>query len=145
MIEIIKTIIEGMGLAYFRSINPKDLNEQAIRASMLDIGVHAGLIEIAATFQEASNKAIEQWEISVLFLTLAPDIDTPAEEIDATLEGLYNRAHEFLALYQEQLPSGFYLEGYELNSTNSVNITTEVLIGWELKLTAPFVANICLP
>ena len=145
MIEQIKTIIEAIGLGYFRSINPEDLNEQAVKNSMANIGVHAGLIEITAEFQEASNKAIEQWEVTILFLTLAPNIDTPAEEIDTYLQTLYDKAHEFLALFQEELPSGFYLEGYELNSTDSVNITTEVLIGWELKLTAPFVANICLP
>ena len=145
MIDVIKTIIESLGLSYFRSINTKDLNEQAIKNSMANIGVLAGLIDIDATFQEASNKAVEQWEFTVLFLTLAPNIDTPAEQIDTILGGLYDKAHEFLALFQEELPSGYYLEGYELNSTDAINITNEVLIGWELKLSAPFIANICQP
>ena len=145
MINAIKTIIESLGLSYFRSINTKDLNEQAIKNSMENIGVLAGLIDIDATFQEASNKAVEQWEFTILFLTLAPNIDTPAEQIDTILGGLYDKAHEFLALFQEELPSGYYLEGYELNSTDAINITNEVLIGWELKLSAPFIANICQP
>ena len=145
MIEAIKTIIESIGLTYFRAINTKDLNEQAIKNSMQNIGVMAGLIEIDATFQEASNKSVELWDFTILFLTLAPNIDTPAEDIDAILGGLYDKAHEFLALFQEELPSGYYLEGYELNSTDSINITNEVLIGWELKLSAPFIANICQP
>lgn len=143
MINQIKTIIESLGLTYFRSINTKDLNEQAVKNSMTDIGVLAGLIQMEATFQEASNKAIEQWEFTVLFLTLAPEIDTPAEQIDSILEGLYDKAHEFLAQFQEVIAPGHFLEGYELNSTDSVNITNEVLIGWELKLSAPFSVNIC--
>ena len=145
MINTIKIIIESLGLSYFRSINTKDLNEQAIKNSMENIGVLAGLIDIDATFQEASNKAVEQWEFTILFLTLAPNIDTPAEQIDTILGGLYDKAHEFLAEFQEVLPSGYYLEGYELNSTDAINITNEVLIGWELKLSAPFIANICQP
>ena len=145
MIDQIKTVIEAIGLSYFRALNPQDLNEQAIKNSMQNIGVLAGLIDINATFQEASNKAVEQWEFTIMFLTLAPNIDSPAEEIDALLGGLYDKAHEFLALYQEVLPSGYYLEGYELESTDSINITNEVLIGWELKISAPYIANICPP
>lgn len=145
MIDQIKTIIEAIGLSYFRAINPKDLNEQAIKNSMINIGVLAGLIEIDATFQDASNKSEELWDFNIMFLTIAPNIDTPAEEIDSILQGLYDKAHEFLAEFQAVLPSGYYLEGYKLDSTDSVNITTEVLIGWELKLQAPFIANICPP
>ena len=145
MIEQIKQVIEAIGLTYFRALNPQDLNEQAVKNSMTNIGVLAGLIEIEATFQEASNKAVEQWDFTIMFLTLSPNIDAPAEQIDALLGDLYDKAHEFLGLYQAELPSGYYLEGYTLESTDSVNITNEVLIGWELKLQAPFIANICPP
>ncbi len=145
MIDQIKAIIEGIGLTYFRSINTKDLNEQAVKNSMTDIGVLAGLIEIDATIQEETFISVEQWEFTILFLTLAPNIDTPAEQIDTALDALLIKAHEFLAAYGEVLPSGYFLEGYELSSTDSVNITNEVLIGWELKLTAPFLENLCPP
>lgn len=145
MIEQIKTIIEAIGLTYFRSINTKDLNEQAVKNSMTDIGVLAGLINIEATFQEASNKSVELWEFSIMFLTLAPSFDSRASQIDDSLGILYDKAHEFLALFQEDLPSGYYLEGYNLDSTDAVNITSAVLIGWELKISAPYIANICPP
>ena len=145
MIEQIKQIIEDIGLTYFRSINTKDLNEQAVKNSMTDIGVLAGLIEIDATFQEETFKSVEQWDFTILFLTLAPDIDSPAEQIDDKLSALYVKAHEFLGAFHEILPPSYYLEDYVLTSTDSVNITTEVLIGWELKLSAPFVVNICPP
>ena len=145
MIEQIKAIIESIGLTYFRSINPKDLNEQAVKKSMTDIGVLAGLIEINATFNEETYQAVELWDFTILFLTLAPNIDTPAEEIDTALDALLIKAHEFLSEFQDIIPASYFLEGYTLTSTDSVNITTEVLIGWELKLTAPFIENLCPP
>lgn len=144
MIEKIKTIIEAIGLTYYRALNTKDLNELAITNKMEDIGVLAGLIDINATFQEASNKSVEMWDITILFLTLAPALDARAEQIDFSLDKLYRDAHKFLALFQEGIPSGFYLEGYTLEGTDAVNITTEVLIGWELKLSAPEIVNICV-
>jgi len=143
MLNEVKTIIEGIGLTYYRALDTKDLNEIAINNNMLDIGVLAGLIEIEAELSENSNQSLEVWSYSVLFLTLSPNIDATATQIDVKLEALLAKVHDFLSEIQNTLPPGHYLDEYSIKSTDAINITTEVLIGWELKLSIPHLQNLC--
>jgi len=143
MINEIKAIIESLGLQYIRAINNNDLSERAITLEVNQLGVLAGLISIDAELSENSNRALETWEITVLFLELSPGIDTPGEEIDLALDRLYLIAIEFLKSLQNITPNGYFLESYSLESTDSVNISSEVLIGWELKVNVPRTVQIC--
>lgn len=143
MVESIKQAIEATGLTYIRALNPQDLNETVTGLGVTELGVLTGLIEIDADFKEETYQAVELWDFEIMFLSLSPSMDARGEAIDAALDSLYQKAHEFLSIFQETLPSGYFLENYSLNSTDSVNITTEVLIGWTLSLQAPKAVNIC--
>jgi hypothetical protein len=143
MINEIKTIIESLGLQYVRAINTKDLGERAINLQVDQLGVLAGLISIDAELNELNDRSLETWEITILFLELSPGLDAPGEEIDASLEVLYQKAIEFISELQKITPNGYWLEGYSLESTDSVNITSEILIGWELKISVPRTIQIC--
>ena len=143
MIETIKNIILALGIDYYRALDTNDLSQQVLINKINTIGVHAGSIEIDASFSPSTYNSIELWDVRILFLVLAPQIDTPAEEIDALLDPLYELAHDFIGALTKELPSAHFLEGYELKSTDSVNITSEVLIGWELTLKAPWRVSIC--
>lgn len=143
MIETIKQIIEGIGLTYFRSNNTSDLSQIATVNKMENIGVLAGMFDIDASVSQTTGSILEKWDVTVLFLTLSPGLDATAEQIDTAIAPLYDKAHEFLSQVTNTFPMTHLLEDYTLNSSDGINITTEVLIGWELKLQIPIQKMLC--
>ncbi len=143
MISDIKQIIEDIGLTYYRSLNLKDLSQIAITNKIDTIGVLAGTINIDGTVTESTGSILEMWDVTILFLVLSPSIDATAEQIDNLLDPLYLKAHEFLNLIVETFPMAYFLEDYTLNSTEAINITTEVMAGWELNLKIPIKKMLC--
>ena len=136
----IKTIIEGQGLTYLRAANPNDLNELVHSYDLSNgVGVYANLPTINNVLYNKSNNVEMEWGIEIYYLKPSSGVDDTATQIDVILDALKPKADGMIDKLNASgiIAASRFIEDYELEAIESINITTEVLSGWKLSFVLP--------
>ena len=136
----LKSIIEEQGLLYFRTININDLNEQVGNRNIAQgIGVYSSLPVINYQTFGASPSVLMEYDIEVYYLKLNDNTDDTGAQVDTILNDLYPLAEQLLDHLNQSgiVAKSQYIDGYELNATDTLKMTKEVLTGWSVTMTIP--------
>jgi shikimate kinase len=136
----IKAIVEAQGYLYFRSVNINDLNEQVGNTNIAQgIGVYSNLPAISNTVSSQSNNILMQYDIEVYYLKLSAGTDDTGDDTQAILDDLYDDAQQFYDQMKDSglIAGGSNIESYDLDATETLKMTKEVLTGWRIQITIP--------
>lgn len=136
----LKQIIEEQGLLYFRTINIADLNEQVGNIDVSQgIGVYASLPVIDFTTYNQNSSVLMEYQIEVFYLQLNQNTDDKGVDVDVILDALYTPASQLYDLIKQSgiVAAGNFIDGYSLESTDTLKMTKEVLTGWKVSMTIP--------
>jgi len=140
----IKGIIEAQGLTYLRAANPSDLNELVGSYDLsAGVGVYANLPTVDNLTYSLTNNVRMEYGIEIYYLKLSTGTDDTATQLDVILDALKPKAD---GMIDRLNASGIvaldgFIDGYELEAIESINITTELLSGWKLSFVLPIYRN----
>lgn len=140
----IKGIIEAQGLTYLRAANPSDLNELVGSYDLsAGVGVYANLPTVDNLTYSLTNNVRMEYGIEIYYLNLSTGTDDTATQLDVILDALKPKAD---GMIDRLNASGIvaldgFIDGYELEAIESINITTELLSGWKLSFVLPIYRN----
>ena len=136
----IKTIIEGQGLNYFRSVNINDLNQQVGETDISNgVGVYTSLPEIDNDTFGTSETVLMNYDIEIFYLKLNNEVDDKGEAIDVILDELKPLVDEFFDKIKraEIIALSNFIDGYNVTGVDTLKMTKEVLTGWRIQMTLP--------
>ncbi len=136
----IKTIIEGQGLNYFRSVNINDLNQQVGETDIsTGVGVYTSLPEIDNDTFGTSETVLMNYDIEIFYLKLNNEVDDKGEAVDVILDELKPLVDEFFDKIKraEIIALSNFIDGYQVTGVDTLKMTKEVLTGWMVKMTLP--------
>ena len=137
----LKAVIEGQGATYLRTININDLNQQVGKTDLkggVVLGVYSNLPEAENLTYATGNNVLVNETVEVHYLQLSP-IDATGDETQVILDtvrpyadGLFDLMNKEANTYQQ------YIDGYQLESLESVKFLNEVLTGFKIIFTFPY-------
>ncbi len=136
----IKGIIEGQGLTYLRAANPSDLNELVGSYDLsAGVGVYANLPTVDNITYSQTNNVLMEYGIEIYYLKLSTGTDDTATQIDVILDALKPKVDGMIDRLNASgiVALDSFIDGYELEAIESINITTELLSGWKLSFVLP--------
>ena len=134
----IKTIAEGLGMVYFRSVNINDLNEQVGETNL-----EGETLCVYANTPVINNEVLQgggvlmQYQIEVYFLQLNVGTDDNGTQIDVILDATKILADSFYDVLKKSALLQGFIEAYELEAAETLKLTKEVLTGWRMEATLP--------
>lgn len=141
--EILEQIAADLGLIYIRAININDLN-QAIGAVKIDrpLLVYADLAEVQKP-EILTNFTYYNTSVKIYILNINKTPDATARQIDDLLQPLFETALTVTDAVQKSVLtySGADVIQDNLTAADSIELTDDVLSGWELMLTVPMIEN----
>ena len=136
----LKNIIEGQGLTYLRAANPSDLNQMVHTYDLsAGVGVYANLPTVDNITYSQTNNVLMEYGIEVYYLKPSTGIDDTATQIDVILDALKPKVDGMIDKLNASniIALSAFIDGYELEAIESINITSEVLSGWKLSFVLP--------
>tara|TARA_R110000782_G_scaffold101076_1_gene187698 strand:- start:224 stop:682 length:459 start_codon:yes stop_codon:yes gene_type:complete len=136
----LKSIIEAQGLTYLRAANPNDLNELVGNYDLSNgVGVYANLPTVSNTMYAQTNNVLMEYGVEVYYLKLSTGTDDTATQIDVILDALKPKVDGMMDKLNASgiVALSTYIDDYELEAIESINITSEVLSGWKLSFSIP--------
>ena len=136
----LKSIIEGQGLTYLRAANPNDLNELVGSYDLSNgVGIYANLPTVTNITYGQTNNVLMEYGVEVYYLKLSTGTDDTATQIDVILDALKPKADGMMDKLNASgiIALSTYIDDYELEAIESINITSEVLSGWKLSFSIP--------
>tara|TARA_X000001036_G_C20636636_1_gene789354 strand:+ start:257 stop:715 length:459 start_codon:yes stop_codon:yes gene_type:complete len=136
----IKGIIEAQGLTYLRAANPNDLNELVHSYDLSNgVGVYANLPTVSNMTYSQNGNVLMEYGIEIYYLKLSTGTDDTATQIDVILDALKPKADGMIDKLNASniIALSDFIDGYELEAIESINITSEVLSGWKLSFVLP--------
>ena len=136
----IKGIIEGQGLTYLRAANPSDLNELVGSYDLsAGVGVYANLPTVDNLTYSLTNNVKMEYSVEIYYLKLSTGTDDTATQIDVILDALKPKVDGMIDKLNASniIALSSFIDGYELEAIESINITTELLSGWKLSFVLP--------
>ena len=136
----IKGIIEAQGLTYLRAANPNDLNELVHSYDLSNgVGVYANLPTVSNMTYSQNGNVLMEYGIEIYYLKLSTGTDDTATQIDVILDALKPKADGMIDKLNASniIALSDFIDGYELEAIESINITSEVLSVWKLSFVLP--------
>lgn len=136
----LKSIIEAQGLTYLRAANPNDLNELVGNYDLSNgVGVYANLPTVDNITYSQTNNVLMEYSVEVYYLKLSTGTDDTATQIDVILDDLKPKVDGMIDKLNSSniIALSSFIDGYELEAIESINITSELLSGWKLSFVLP--------
>ena len=136
----LKSIIEAQGLTYLRAANPNDLNELVGNYDLSNgVGVYANLPTVDNITFSQTNNVLMEYGVEVYYLNLSKGSDDTAIQIDVILDDLKPKVDGMIDKLNSSniIALSSFIDGYELEAIESINITSELLSGWKLSFVLP--------
>ena len=136
----LKGIIETQGLTYLRAVNVKDLNELVGQYDLSNgVGVYANLPTVGNITYSQTNNVLMEYGVEVYYLKLSGGTDDTGTQIDVILDDLKPLVDGMMDQINASsiVALSSFIDGYELEAVESINITSEVLSGWKLSFSIP--------
>lgn len=136
----LKSIIEAQGLTYLRAANPNDLNELVGNYDLSNgVGVYANLPTVDNITYSQTNNVLMEYGVEVYYLNLSKGSDDTAIQIDVILDDLKPKVDGMIDKLNSSniIALSSFIDGYELEAIESINITSELLSGWKLSFVLP--------
>jgi len=136
----IKGIIEAQGLTYLRAANPNDLNELVGNYDLSNgVGVYANLPTVSNMTYSQNGNVLMEYGVEIYYLKPSSGFDDTATQIDVILDALKPKADGMIDKLNASniIALSDFIDGYELEAIESINITSEVLSGWKLSFVLP--------
>jgi len=136
----IKGIIEAQGLTYLRAANPNDLNELVGNYDLSNgVGVYANLPTVSNMTYSQNGNVLMEYGVEIYYLKLSTGTDDTATQIDVILDALKPKADGMIDKLNASniIALSDFIDGYELEAIEAINITSEVLSGWKLSFVLP--------
>lgn len=136
----IKGIIEAQGLTYLRAANPNDLNELVHSYDLSNgVGVYANLPTVSNMTYSQNGNVLMEYGVEIYYLKPSSGFDDTATQIDVILDALKPKADGMIDKLNASniIALSDFIDGYELEAIEAINITSEVLSGWKLSFVLP--------
>jgi hypothetical protein len=136
----LKSIIEAQGLTYLRAANPNDLNQLVGSYDLSNgVGVYANLPTVDNITYSQTNNVLMEYSVEVYYLKLSTGTDDTATQIDVILDDLKPKVDGMIDKLNSSniIALSSFIDGYELEAIESINITSELLSGWKLSFVLP--------
>jgi len=136
----IKGIIEAQGLTYLRAANPNDLNELVGNYDLSNgVGVYANLPTVSNMTYSQNGNVLMEYGVEIYYLKPSSGFDDTATQIDVILDALKPKADGMIDKLNASniIALSDFIDGYELEAIEAINITSEVLSGWKLSFVLP--------
>lgn len=135
-----KTIIEGQGFKYLRSVNINDLNVLVGTEDLTGgVGVYANLPSINNQRFGLSKNVLMEYAVEVYYLKLSVYTDDTGQQTSDILNDLYPFAQEYIdkIMVSDFIAPSQFVDNYQLDAIETLKLTKEVLTGWRVRVNLP--------